>query len=380
LGSNLLLFRLFIPRDLSWPIHHCLCARSGRQIRLESTMQTKARTTRIRPVWIAGFAFAILSVLAFVWSRNKTQGPIANETTNSTALARKDSKPDKLALKQLVEKHLARAESEVQSLEGQGHKAIEVLFSNAHENVPSYSESILGWKSKWNLILDKLPGNDQDRHEQFLKQQFEQKIFSPEQLEAAVKQAVRERLVQVRDIENQMLIGLRADIEGLPDLEQLDGQSANEFESRLQSALVQASEVVSKDLSSTIESQMVSLVAGEVMAQVAIRLSVSAGILSTGAASSWATLGIGLVAGVVIDQIVTRIWDWWSEPEAELSFQISNQLNLVHDLICKGDSDSEGLNGRFNKWNAQRSQIRRETILQIFFPEVKENANSTKHL
>lgn len=343
-------------------------------------MQTKARTTQIRPVWIAGFACAILSVLAFVWSRNKTQGPSASDITNSSALARKDSKPDKLALKQLVEKHLARAESEVQSLEGQGHKAIEVLFSNAHENVPSYSESILGWKSKWNLILDKLPGNDQDRHEQFLKQQFEQKIFSPEQLEAAVKQAVRERLVQVRDIENQMLIGLRADIEGLPDLEQLDGQSANEFESRLQSALVQASEVVSKDLSSTIESQMVSLVAGEVMAQVAIRLSVSAGILSTGAASSWATLGIGLVAGVVIDQIVTRIWDWWSEPEAELSFQISNQLNLVHDLICKGDSDSEGLNGRFNKWNAQRSQIRRETILQIFFPEVKENANSTKHL
>jgi hypothetical protein len=332
-------------------------------------MQPKVRTTQVRPLWIAGIACAALAALAYGWSRSENQSRLDQASQASSAQNVSDSKADRQALEQLVEKHLTWAESEVQSLSDQGHKAIEILFSKAFENVPTYSQSILGWKSKWNLILDKLPGNDKDRHEQFLKQQFEQQIFSPEQLEAAVEQAVRERLMQVRDIENQMLIRLRADIEELPELAHIDGQSAIEFENRLQSALLQASEVVSEDLSSNIESQLVSLLAGEVMAQVAIRLSVSAGILSTGAASSWATLGIGLVAGVIIDQLVTRIWDWWSEPEAELSLQISNQLTLVHDLICKGDSQSEGIDGRFDHWKVQRNQIRRETILHIFFPK-----------
>jgi hypothetical protein len=343
-------------------------------------MQPKLRSTQVRPVWIAGIACAILAVLAYAWSRSGMQSLTNHESKAHSAQKAQDPKADQRALEQLVEKHLTWAESEVQSLSGQGHKAIEVLFSKAFENVPLYSQSILGWKSKWNLILDKLPGNDKDRHEEFLKQQFEQTIFSPEQLEAAVTQAIRERLVQVRDIENQMLVRLRADIEELPQLAHIDGHSAIEFESRLQSALLEASEVVSEDLSSNIESQLVSLLAGEVMAQVAIRLSVSAGILSTGAASGWATLGIGLVAGVVIDQIVTRIWDWWSEPEAELSLQISKQLTLVHDLICKGDSDSEGLDGRFDHWKVQRNQIRRATILRIFFPKETEHANPTIQL
>lgn len=343
-------------------------------------MEPKVRTTRISTLWIAGVACAILALFAYVWSRSENQAPAAHHSKTAKSQSSTSNKADKRALKQLVEKHLSWAESEVQLLNSTGHKSIEVLFGKAFENVPSYSQSILGWKSKWNLILDKLPGNDKDRHEQFLKQQFEQKIFSPQQLEAAVNQAVRERLLQVRDIENQMLIRLRADIEGLPELAHIDSQSASEFESRLQSALLQASEVVSEDLSSNIESQLVSLLAGEVMAQVAIRLSVSAGILSTGAASSWATLGIGLVAGVVIDQIVTRIWDWWSEPEAELSLQISKQLTLVHDLICKGDSDSEGLDGRFDHWKVQRNQIRRATILRIFFPKETEHANPTIQL
>ena len=171
-----------------------------------------------------------------------------------------------------------------------------------------------------------------------------------------------------------MLIEIRADIAGLPELEQIQSMGTDAFETRFEQALSQASEVVSDDLSSTIESQLVSLVAGEVMAQVAVRMGVSAGVLSTGAASGWATFGVGLVAGVVVDQIVTRIWDWWSEPEVELSFQISKQLAMVHDLICKGDSKSSGLDGRFQQWNSQRNQIRRLAILNVFFPDEVQNA------
>lgn len=337
-------------------------------------VHTPKPTNPTSKLWIAGILCAVLAVIAYRWSRVDPLNPNGVDFKPHAADVSKDESSDQQALRDLIEKHLQKAEEQTLSLSNQGYPAIEVLFSKAYDNVPEFSKSILGWKSKWNLVLDKLPGNDQDRHEKYLKDQFQRLVLSPEQLDSAVRQSVRERLLQVRDIENQMLIEIRADIAGLPELEQIQSMGTEAFETRFEQALSQASEVVSDDLSSTIESQLVSLVAGEVMAQVAVRMGVSAGVLSTGAASGWATFGVGLVAGVVVDQIVTRIWDWWSEPEVELSFQISKQLAMVHDLICKGDSKSSGLDGRFQQWNSQRNQIRRLAILNVFFPDEVQNA------
>jgi hypothetical protein len=327
-------------------------------------MSEEKNTTGARSFWIAGGLCGLLAVFAFCW-------------TNPQLWFSREKQPSvpsvPVDFRDILEKHLRGAEEKTQLLAQQGYPAIETIFSKAFDNVPKYAQTILGWSSKWKLVLDNLPGNDKDRHEKYLKEQFERQIFTSGELESAVKQAVRERIVQVRDIENQMLVALRADIEGLPELALFDALRAEAFETRFEHVRAQASELVSEDLSSNIESQLVSLVAGEVMAQVAIRMGVSAGILSTGASSGWATFGVGLVAGVVIDQLVTRIWDWWSEPQEELSYQLAKQLSVVHDLICQGDEKSEGLDGRFRNWTAQRNGIRRQAILNVFFP------NETKH-
>ncbi|MCY3007355.1 MAG: hypothetical protein NTV29_15435 [Planctomycetota bacterium] len=330
---------------------------------MDSSLSHFRNPFRIRPIWIwiAAGLCAILAACVFV----KAKQPPGLAPGLAPGLVPADGSK---AVRELLEKHLQKSESQIQQLAGQGYPAIEIIFSKAYDNVPTFADSILGFRSKWNLVLDKIPWNDKDRHNRFLKDQFQEHIFSPEEIESAVRQAVGERLNEVRDIESQMLIAIRADIEGLPELDRIETHDASDLELRFQQAIAHASDVVSQDLSSNIESQLVSLVAGEVMAQVAIRMGVSAGILSTGAASGWATLGIGLVAGILVDQLVTRIWGWWSEPEAELQYQVSKQLSLVHDLICKGDSDSEGLDGRFTRWITQRNEIRRDAIFQVFLP------------
>ena len=324
-----------------------------------------------RPFWIASGLCGLLALLAYLGSRSDIWLSVAKQSerpslqvenrTGSMSHARGQE------LREVLEKHLRIAEQRTRSLAAEGYPAIETIFSKAFDNVPKYAESILGWSSKWKMVLDNLPGNDKDRHAKYLKEQFEQHIFRSQELELAVRQAVLERIVKVRDIENQMLVAIRADIEGLPELTLFDTIGAEAFENRFENVRAQASELVSEDLSSNIESQLVSLVAGEVMAQVAIRMGVSAGILSTGASSGWATLGVGLVAGVLIDQLVTRIWDWWSEPQEELSYQIAKQLSQVHDLICRGDASGAGLDGRFADWTAHRNEIRRQAILRVFF-------------
>lgn len=344
---------------------------------------------RIRPIWIVASLCAILAVWGYFRANPPSMLAPATQSAKSSRAVRE------LAVRELLEKHLQNSESEIQGLAEQGYPAIEIIFGKAFDNVPAFADSILGFQSKWKLVLDKLPWNDKDRHDRFLKDQFEEHLFSSEELESAVRQAVKERLNQVRDIESQMLIGIRADIEGLPELAQIESLDASELELRFQQAIAQASQVVSQDLSSNIESQLISLVAGEVMAQVAIRMGVSAGILSTGAASGWATLGIGLVAGILVDQLVTRIWNWWSEPEVELQYQVSKQLSLVHDLICKGEPGTpsspgtpdtpdrptaSGLDGRFALWINERNQIRRDAIFRVFLPNEAKHALSTTKL
>ena len=106
--------------------------------------------------------------------------------------------------------------------------------------------------------------------------------------------------------------------------------------------------------------------AGEVLAQVAVRLGVSAGILGTGAASGWATFGIGLVAGLVVDQIVSRLWDYFADPELELAIELSRSLSQLRDLICHGDNQTIGLDGQFKSWNSQRDTLRRTAVYELF--------------
>ena len=105
---------------------------------------------------------------------------------------------------------------------------------------------------------------------------------------------------------------------------------------------------------------------GEVLTQVAIRLGVSAGILGTGAASSWATLGIGLVVGIVIDQIVMTIWNSWSDPEGKLVDSLNQQLDLMQRIICDGDQDTKGLAQHFAEIANSRSSLRRKAVLEIY--------------
>jgi hypothetical protein len=97
--------------------------------------------------------------------------------------------------------------------------------------------------------------------------------------------------------------------------------------------------------------------------------------LTTGAASSWATFGVGLIAGLIVDQIVARIWDWWSDPDAELGLQLAGKLVELQELICNGDETMLGLRGEFQRLAESRDRARREAIDGILNNALARSAN-----
>jgi len=265
----------------------------------------------------------------------------------------------------LAKPHLESAKSKTENVIEGRLVPVRTFFDDSKKNTRQFAQVALGWGSKWRLIADHVPFTTRGRHETYIREQFEQTVFSAQQLEDVVSSAVAEYLSEIRSIENQMLVSLRADIAGFPDaypIAQLDEtQLRAKFDEAIQNAIAATGSQVQADIGT----QLVSIIGGELLTQVAVRLGISAGILGTGFASGWATIGIGVVVGIIVDQIVSWVWDWWADPTGDLAANLDVKLDELRTLICDGDTKVEGLRLRFQSLATERAMIRQTAILDL---------------
>jgi hypothetical protein len=239
------------------------------------------------------------------------------------------------------------------------------LFNRARSKTDAFAKLALGWGSKWRVAMDAMPFTQGNRNAAFLKQQFEEQVLSGAELEQSMKQCVNEFLADMRSIENQMLVDIKADIAELPGDYSITSLSEAELQAYFEEAIANANRTAGEDLGSDVSSQLVSLVVGEVLTQVAIRLGVSAGILSTGAASGWATLGVGLLAGIIIDQLVNTVWNQWNDPHGNLVDVLNHQLDVMQNAICNGDETTQGIQQQFEIIATKRASLRHAAMQKI---------------
>ena len=311
------------------------------------------------PSWVfpvAGLAVVCLATL--VW--------FAPTKRSSNSLSKGSPNQKRFVPLEIVSPHLSNADSRINDAVTNHFLPVRALLNRGRSNTDKFAKLALGWSSKWRIATDAIPFTKGGSNEKYLKDQFELHILNGAELQRAIEQCVNEFIAEVRSIESKMLVDLQADVQGFSREHQLAELDAKEIQSMFDQAISNAMQVASSDLQSNISSQLVSLVVGEVLTQVAVRLGVSAGILGTGAAASWATLGIGLVVGIVIDQIVMTIWNSWSDPEGKLVESLNQQLDLMQRIICEGDQDTKGLAQHFAEIANSRSLLRRKAVLEIY--------------
>jgi hypothetical protein len=318
--------------------------------------------------WLFGFAF-IGVLVAVVFGRpllelfREAPKPTSPEIYYPEPQIKIPPKPEDVA-----KPHLSRAEKEAERVIEEHVKSIDTFFADSKKNTRAFAGEALSWRSKWRLAADYVPFTSGDRNKKFIRQKFEDHIFTPAQLEDAVKQVVKSYIAQMRSIESKMLVDLRADVSDFPatyPLAQLDDKRLQESYDK---ALSRAIEATGGALQGDIATQLVSIIAGEVLTQVAVRLGVSAGILGAGAASGWATLGIGVIVGLIVDQIVSWVWDWWADPRGNLAAELDKKLDEVNGLIVDGSSDVQGLRARLQQFSRERAATRRTAVLSLLQP------------
>ena len=264
-----------------------------------------------------------------------------------------------------VQPELDRADALTKAAVLEHVAAIDAFFEDAKRRTPRFGKKILGWSSKWRLVSDKLPFTRDDRHAQFLARTFDRELFSGPQLTAEVQRLVDNYTATLAGIENQMLVRMRADLADLPPAALPRFVDDATLAAAFERAMTEATARVSADFRADVTRETVSLVVGEVLAMAAVRLGVSGGLLAAGAGSSWATFGIGLVVAVIVDQIISWVWDWWADPVGDVSAKMNGKLDEIRRLIVEGDGASAGLRGRLTELGEKRDKLRRRALAGI---------------
>ncbi len=145
------------------------------------------------------------------------------------------------------------------------------FFEEAKQHTPALADEVLSWSGHWRFLADHVPGAGTGRHEAFLDAAIAEHLFTRDQLQSRIQVAVAAYLRAEHAIEDQLLVQLRQD---LADLDVpvcgplLDDKTVRAALDRLtELAAAQASVGLRVDVSR----EVASLVAGEVLARVAVR-------------------------------------------------------------------------------------------------------------
>jgi len=256
---------------------------------------------------------------------------------------------------------------------------VKSFFADRKQAARGFAEGVLSLSGKWAFVKSKLPWTDADGHNRFLRESFERLVFSGEDLKELIESAVRGYVSELEGIESTLLVDIRADLsEG--DLAPRDLLPVLDSDARFQSAYAQMVErvlaVIEFDMGVTVAREVASFVVSDIAANISLRilaeitaqLGLSGGILGSGAALSVETLGMGLIAGLLVDKLIDFVMHQAGyDPEGEVAVKVCEALDQVQALLLVGDAQSgtPGLIGELRKLQQARSRLCNEALKKL---------------
>lgn len=264
-----------------------------------------------------------------------------------------------------VQIHLDVAEQKSIDSVTKAEEELHEFFDAAKQNSRRFAEHALGWGSKWRAVSDVIPFTRDDRLKEYITQRFHEDIFSPSDLENVLQDILALYLKEVESIENEMLVNIQQDVPDLPSSSIMRTTPPESLNSIFQTLLVQTANSTHSDVARCIGREAISFIAGEILGELAVQMAASAGILTAGGSTAAVTFGISVIAAIIVDQVITWIWDWYADPKGEVAAAICAQIDNMENLIIHGDGKTPGLRAQLLKINQERTIIRQKTIQKM---------------
>ncbi|XZE53596.1 hypothetical protein SH139x_005351 [Planctomycetaceae bacterium SH139] len=270
---------------------------------------------------------------------------------------------------QIVLTHVDRAQQESIAAIEDGMQEIQRFFQRAKRKTPAFSQAALGWTSKWKLVADATPFTGSGRHDVYMREQFSQHLFSPADLETHLRQTVVGIAAELERIENSMLVDLRADLASRNYATALSTLSDDEIKASFVKTLATTKQHAKADMVGDVvtlaSAVVIERIVARTLANLARKSATSGTVLSAGAAGSWASLGLSMAAAVVIDYVISKIWDWVFDPAGSLRTVIDQQLDELANGLCQGTATTPGISPQLRELCLQRGSQWRKVLLAI---------------
>ena len=214
-------------------------------------------------------------------------------------------------------------------------------FITSHKSgVKPFSEDIVSFRG-----MLKATFSDEEEYKKYIKEKFEQHIFTDRALAAAFKRAIAGGVKDIESIENELAVALRQEILDRSLSPEEIPIAVEKFEKAMERVVTASQRGATKSASKLVASELIvsrlviSEVARQVVQKVLARLGVSVGALAAGAGSSWWSLGATLVIGIVVDQI----WKWVDDPAEDVEREMIATLDKrAHDMSTAIEEEMKG--------------------------------------
>lgn len=262
------------------------------------------------------------------------------------------------------EPYLAAATGTIEAAIEPSIVPLQDFFKKAQSGVPQFTDSARGWISTGKLAWDALPFTANNRHKDYLRNEFERHVFRAGELQSTIESCLNRFGKAIESAESEMLVGLNADSPNFPGRpkKQLDQVAL----SRECQAIISRSETATHE--AVVEGVSRTIVAGitqRVLAQVAVSLARSLGVYWIGALAAPETLGASIVAAIVLDCLIGWIWDWYADPRGNLNREIKQQLVSIEAVLLDGINGQGGLKSEMLKYAKERQSVREEAVRNL---------------
>jgi len=312
--------------------------------------------------WVLLTAGVLTGALVSIWIFGKNSS-VSQQGQISSVSQQQDSLQD-----EIIRKHEEQARKRCQKALMQQLAAIPNFFEEAKKGCPDFADYALGWGSTRRYIQDLIPFGDCEKHKRFLEEKFAECIFAEADLVRLVEKVVKGYVQEVQQIENQMLLELRADLEDIdPRWAKLEvKQFQEEYNKHLEKV---CKEATTKLIYHTLKAAQVpaSLVAGRyleinILQVILRRLGIRAGAVVSGTV----TFGVGVIIAIVIDTILDRILNWIYDPKEELVKKLRDTFDeLKTDILEKVKQELE-------KFTEEREAVRQAALQSMLMAFKKQ--------
>lgn len=282
------------------------------------------------------------------WDCPLAKAPVPHQRTESGLLAERNAKGI-TALRDetwiLLGTSLAVFEEDTLALTDKCLDQIHHFFDERKERIPLFCTQALGWEGTWKALTSRAG------QRQFIKNKFQEIIFTQDELNAVLEEALRDFQYGLQQAESQLLVRANAEVlDSAPWTRPSSQSSDTTLSALLNEVSNDANDGARQDLALEVTDRITTEALKKVITLVArsaaSKLGISVPIVTAGASGAAISAGGSLIFSLILDSILDKVITWFDDPKADLQLSVGQGIDDLWEHILYGDEEAWRIHAR----------------------------------